>query len=76
MKEPMKEPKWELSLEYGEGINGAMDIDASVPGDEMAVADLCNKRVAIYDTKGHQKKSIPLSSSKFHTNHLVRGILL
>ncbi|XP_033646353.1 tripartite motif-containing protein 2-like [Asterias rubens] len=58
----MKEPKWELSLECGEGTNVTWGIDASVPGDEMAVADLCNKRVAIYDTKGHQKKSIPLSS--------------
>ncbi|XP_071795502.1 E3 ubiquitin-protein ligase TRIM33-like [Asterias amurensis] len=58
----MKEPKWELSLEYDEGINGASDIEASVPGDEMAVADHLNKRVVIYDTKGQQKKSIPLSS--------------
>ncbi|XP_033646354.1 E3 ubiquitin-protein ligase TRIM33-like [Asterias rubens] len=59
----MKEPKWELSLEYGEGINGALNIDASVPGDEMAVADYVNARVAIYDTKGQQKKSISLSSN-------------
>ncbi|XP_071809158.1 E3 ubiquitin-protein ligase TRIM56-like [Asterias amurensis] len=62
-KEPMKKPKWELSLEYDEGINGALDIDASVPGDEMAVADYGNRKVVIYDTKGHQKKSIPLSSN-------------
>ncbi|XP_071787381.1 E3 ubiquitin-protein ligase TRIM33-like [Asterias amurensis] len=58
----MKEPKWELSLEYDEGIDGAWDIDTSVPGDEMAVANYWNERVAIYDTKGHQKESILLSS--------------
>ncbi|XP_071809640.1 E3 ubiquitin-protein ligase TRIM56-like [Asterias amurensis] len=62
MKEPTKEPKWELSLEHDVGINGAYDIDASVPGDEMAVADYRNTRVVIYDTKGRQKKSIPLLS--------------
>ncbi|XP_033646267.1 E3 ubiquitin-protein ligase TRIM56-like [Asterias rubens] len=62
MKEPMKEPEWELCLEYGEGINGALDIDASVSGDEMAVADTWNSRVLFSDTKGHQKKSIPLST--------------
>ncbi|XP_033645558.1 E3 ubiquitin-protein ligase TRIM56-like [Asterias rubens] len=72
----MKEPKWELSLEYGEGINGACDIDASVPGDEMAVADNWKNRVVIYDSKGQQKKTFPLSSSKFLTNLLVGGILL
>ncbi|XP_071787380.1 E3 ubiquitin-protein ligase TRIM33-like [Asterias amurensis] len=57
-----KEPRWELCLEYDEGINGARDIDASVPGDEMAVADHISNRVVIYDTKGQHKKSIPLSS--------------
>ncbi|XP_071787385.1 E3 ubiquitin-protein ligase TRIM33-like [Asterias amurensis] len=57
-----KEPKWELCLEYDVGIDGAWDIDASVPGDEMAVANYWNERVAIYDTKGHQKKSFLLSS--------------
>ncbi|XP_071790499.1 E3 ubiquitin-protein ligase TRIM56-like isoform X1 [Asterias amurensis] len=61
-KEPTKEPKWELSLKYDRGIDGAGDIDGSVPRDEMAVADHWNKRVAIYNTKGHQKKSIPLLS--------------
>ncbi|XP_071787393.1 uncharacterized protein [Asterias amurensis] len=60
-----KEPRWELCLEYDEGIKGARDIDASVPGDEMAVADYNNKRVAIYDTKRQQKKSIPLSNRPF-----------
>ncbi|XP_071809151.1 E3 ubiquitin-protein ligase TRIM33-like [Asterias amurensis] len=66
MKEPTKEPKWELCLKYGEGINGAFDIDASVhavPGVEMAVAEYYNSTVVIYDTTGHQKKSIPLSSN-------------
>ncbi|XP_071809156.1 uncharacterized protein [Asterias amurensis] len=62
VKEPMKEPKWELSLEYGEGINVAWGIDASVPGDEMAMADFGNNRVVIYDSKGHQKKSITSSN--------------
>ncbi|XP_071787387.1 E3 ubiquitin-protein ligase TRIM33-like [Asterias amurensis] len=58
----MKEPKWELCLNYNAGFNEAMDIDASVPGDEMAVADGGSNGVVIYDTKGQQKKSIPLSS--------------
>ncbi|XP_071809159.1 uncharacterized protein [Asterias amurensis] len=56
-----KEPKWELCLEYDVGANGAWGIDASVPGVEMAVTDFQNNRVVIYDTKGHQKKSITLS---------------
>ncbi|XP_033646215.1 tripartite motif-containing protein 3-like [Asterias rubens] len=55
--------KWELGLEYDEGINGALDIDASVPGDEMVVADNGNNRVVIYNSKGQQKKTFPLSSS-------------
>ncbi|XP_071790498.1 E3 ubiquitin-protein ligase TRIM33-like [Asterias amurensis] len=74
MKEPTKESRWELCLNFNAGINWAVDIDASVPGDEMAVADLGNKRVAIYDTKGHQKKSItssyPLAVAAFQ-NQLV-----
>ncbi|XP_071809157.1 E3 ubiquitin-protein ligase TRIM56-like [Asterias amurensis] len=61
IKESMKEPKWELSLECDVEVIGAWNIDASVPGDEMAVADHGNRRVVIYDTKGRQKKSIPLS---------------
>ena len=71
-----KEPKWELSLKYDVGHYGALDIDASVPGDEMVVAHYGNNRVVIYDTKGQQKKTIPLSRSKFATNLLVGGILL
>ncbi|XP_071809091.1 uncharacterized protein [Asterias amurensis] len=63
MKEPMKEPKWEFGLKYDVEAKGAWGIDASVPGDEMAVADHRNRRVVIYDTKGRQKKSIPLSSN-------------
>ncbi|XP_033646213.1 E3 ubiquitin-protein ligase TRIM56-like [Asterias rubens] len=53
--------KWELGLEYDEGIDGALDIDASVPGDEMVVADYGNNRVVIYNTKGLQKKSFTSS---------------
>ncbi|XP_071786896.1 E3 ubiquitin-protein ligase TRIM33-like [Asterias amurensis] len=56
----MKEPRWELCLEYDEGIDGARDIDASLPGGEMAVANSGNSRVVIYDTTGHQKKTIKL----------------
>ncbi|XP_071787024.1 E3 ubiquitin-protein ligase TRIM33-like [Asterias amurensis] len=55
-----KEPRWELCLEYDVGNDGAWDIDASLPGDEMAVADFRNSRVLIYDTKGCQKKAINL----------------
>ncbi|XP_071786895.1 E3 ubiquitin-protein ligase TRIM56-like [Asterias amurensis] len=56
----MKEPRWELCLEYDKGIGGAVDIDACLPGDGMAVANYGNSRVVIYDTKGHQKKTIKL----------------
>ncbi|XP_071787379.1 transcription intermediary factor 1-alpha-like [Asterias amurensis] len=71
----MKEPRWELCLKYDVGIDGAWDIDASVPGDEMAVADCGNSRVVIYDSKGHQKKTIqspsyPLAVAAFQ-NQLV-----
>ncbi|XP_071786991.1 tripartite motif-containing protein 2-like [Asterias amurensis] len=55
-----KEPMWELSLKYDEGISWARNIDASIPGDEVAVADVRNRRVVIYDTTGHQKKTIDL----------------
>ncbi|XP_071787645.1 E3 ubiquitin-protein ligase TRIM56-like [Asterias amurensis] len=55
-----KEPMWELSLKYDDGIGWARDIDASIPGDEVAVADVENSRVVIYDTTGHQKKTIDL----------------
>ncbi|XP_071790501.1 E3 ubiquitin-protein ligase TRIM33-like isoform X2 [Asterias amurensis] len=56
-----KEPRWELCLNNS-GFKWAVDIDASVPGDEMAVANLRNRSVVIYDTKGHKKKSITFSS--------------
>ncbi|XP_071786897.1 E3 ubiquitin-protein ligase TRIM56-like [Asterias amurensis] len=55
-----KEPRWELSLKYDEGIGWARDIDAAIPGDEVAVADYENRGVVIYDTTGHQKKTIDL----------------
>ncbi|XP_071787384.1 E3 ubiquitin-protein ligase TRIM33-like [Asterias amurensis] len=58
----MKEPRWELCLN-DVGIDGAWDIDASVPGDEMAVADCGNSRVVIYDSKGHQKETIDIPQS-------------
>ncbi|XP_071787520.1 E3 ubiquitin-protein ligase TRIM33-like [Asterias amurensis] len=56
----MKKPRWELCLEYDKGIGAARDIDACIPGDEIAVADLGKSRVVIYDTEGHQKKTIKL----------------
>ncbi|XP_071786898.1 uncharacterized protein [Asterias amurensis] len=56
----MKGSRWELSLEYGKEIGMLVDVDASLPGDEMAVADFMNSRVVIYDTTGHQKKIINL----------------
>ncbi|XP_033631731.1 E3 ubiquitin-protein ligase TRIM56-like [Asterias rubens] len=61
----IKEPRWELCLEYDKGINGAVGIDASIPGDEMAVANYGNSRVVIYDTTGHQKKTIDLPRGPF-----------
>ncbi|XP_071786893.1 E3 ubiquitin-protein ligase TRIM33-like [Asterias amurensis] len=56
----MKEPRWELCLDSDVGIDGAVDIDASIPGDVMAVADYMKRRVVIYNTMGHQKKTIKL----------------
>ncbi|XP_071787517.1 uncharacterized protein [Asterias amurensis] len=56
----MKEPKWELGFERFEGLNGAVGVDASLPGDEIAMTDQRNSRVVIYDTTGHQKKTIKL----------------
>ncbi|XP_071786901.1 E3 ubiquitin-protein ligase TRIM56-like [Asterias amurensis] len=71
----LKGSRWELCLKYGERFDRAMDIDASLPGDEIAVAVLGNRRVVIYDTTGHQKKTIklpqgPLSVAAFK-NQLV-----
>ncbi|XP_033631570.1 E3 ubiquitin-protein ligase TRIM56-like [Asterias rubens] len=71
----MKEPRWELCLEYDKGISRPWDIDASLPGDEIAVADHMNSRVVIYNTTGHQKKTIniprdPLAVAAFK-NQLV-----
>ncbi|XP_071786902.1 E3 ubiquitin-protein ligase TRIM56-like [Asterias amurensis] len=56
----MKEPRWKLCLDSDVGPGWATDIDASIPGDEVAVADAINRRVVIYDTMGHQKKTIDL----------------
>ncbi|XP_071787592.1 E3 ubiquitin-protein ligase TRIM33-like [Asterias amurensis] len=55
-----KEPRWKLCLDSDVGPGWATDIDASIPGDEVAVADTINRRVVIYDTTGHQKKTIDL----------------
>ncbi|XP_071787604.1 E3 ubiquitin-protein ligase TRIM33-like [Asterias amurensis] len=55
-----KEPRWELCLKNDEGIGMVWDIDASLPGDEIAVADNRIGKVVIYDTTGHQKKIINL----------------
>ncbi|XP_071786931.1 E3 ubiquitin-protein ligase TRIM33-like [Asterias amurensis] len=55
-----KEPRWELCFKYDEGISIAVDTDASLPEDEIAVADYGNSRVGIYNTTGHQKKTINL----------------
>ncbi|XP_071787038.1 E3 ubiquitin-protein ligase TRIM56-like [Asterias amurensis] len=55
-----KEPRWDLFFKFDEAFDRALDIDASLPGDEIAVADNRNRRVIIYDTTGHQKKTINL----------------
>ncbi|XP_033635954.1 E3 ubiquitin-protein ligase TRIM56-like [Asterias rubens] len=54
----LKEPRWELCLKFDPQ---AYDIDASLPGDEVAVAEYSNKRVVIYNTKGDQIQTIQLS---------------